>query len=142
VKTLFPALLVSNLDASLVFYGHLGYEVVGQVEVDAQTQLRMLALPGEGEVSLELVHRATDGAVIPGGLDHIAVQVDDLQTIRGELVAAGLRPGEVALPGGPDGPKTVEVADPDGHRLELVQWPAGHPAGMTRDDFPHLPSHP
>ncbi|WP_281365082.1 VOC family protein [Phytohabitans houttuyneae] len=27
------------------------------------------------------------------------------------------------------------LTDPDGHRIELVQWPAGHPAGMTAADF-------
>jgi lactoylglutathione lyase len=121
--------------ASLVFYGHLGWEVVGRVEADERTQLCMLALPGERDVSLELVHRATDGPVETGGLDHIAVQVDDLRATREALVAAGLRPSEVALPGGAYGPKTSEVVDPDGHRLELVQWPTGHPTGMTRDDF-------
>jgi lactoylglutathione lyase len=27
------------------------------------------------------------------------------------------------------------LTDPDGHRIELVQWPAGHPAGMTAADW-------
>jgi hypothetical protein len=27
------------------------------------------------------------------------------------------------------------VTDPDGYRIELVQWPAGHPQGMTEADF-------
>jgi lactoylglutathione lyase len=27
------------------------------------------------------------------------------------------------------------VNDPDGYRIELVQWPAGHLEGMTRSDF-------
>ena len=89
VKTLSPALRVSNMAVSREFHCHLGYEVVGQVEPDARTQLCMLALPGEGDVSLELVHRAAGGPVSPGGLDHLAVQVDDLQAIRGQLVAAG-----------------------------------------------------
>ena len=134
VKTRFPALRVNTMHVSLVFYGHVGYEVVGRVQPDARNQLCMLP-PGEGEVSLEFVHRAPGGPVRPGGLDHLAVQVDDLQAIGGELVAAGLQPTEVATPGGPRGPRTLEVVDPDGHRLELVQWPAGHATGMTRDDF-------
>ena len=28
------------------------------------------------------------------------------------------------------------MTDPDGYRIELVQWPEGHPVGMTRADFP------
>ena len=27
------------------------------------------------------------------------------------------------------------LTDPDGYRIELVQWPPGHPAGMTAADF-------
>jgi lactoylglutathione lyase len=39
------------------------------------------------------------------------------------------------LPGGPDGPRTGWITDPDGYRIELVQWPAGHADGMTSADF-------
>lgn len=71
MKALFPAIWVSDLDASLSFYRCVGYDVVGTVAVSVGTRLAMLALPEEAEVS-----------------------------------------------------------------LELVQWPDGHPVGMTRDDFP------
>jgi hypothetical protein len=27
------------------------------------------------------------------------------------------------------------LTDPDGYRIELVQWPSDHPAGMTAADF-------
>ena len=47
----------------------------------------------------------------------------------------------LALPGWARGAPHVVVADPDGYRLELVQWPDGHPAGMTREDFAGLGSH-
>ena len=135
MKTLFPAIRVSDLDASLSFYRSVGYDVVGTVAVNVGTRLAMLALPEEAEVSLELVHRPADGPVGPRGLDHLAVQVDDLAVARELLMARGLEPGEVETPGGADGPRTAWVADPDGYRLELVQWPDGHPVGMTRDDF-------
>ena len=54
---------------------------------------------------------------------------------RRDLAAAGLDVGEVETPGGPDGPRTITLLDPEGHHLELVQWPAGHPVAMTRGDF-------
>lgn len=135
MKTLFPALRVTDFDASLRFYADLGYDVVGTVDLDQGTRLVMLALPEEDAVSLELVHRPLGGAVNPGGLDHLAVQVDDVVVARQRLADAGHQPSEVGFPGGPEGPRTVDIADPDGHRLELVQWPAGHPAGMMRADF-------
>jgi lactoylglutathione lyase len=55
--------------------------------------------------------------------------------MRRELLAAGLEPGMVERPGGFDGPRTVTLVDPDGHHLELVQWPDGHSVAMTRADF-------
>ena len=135
MKTLFPAIRVSDLDASLSFYRSVGYDVVGTVAVNVGTRLAMLALPGEAEVSLELVHCPADEPASSLVLDHLAVQVDDLAVARELLMARGLEPGEVETPGGADGPRISWVADPDGYRLELVQWPDGHPVGMTRDDF-------
>jgi lactoylglutathione lyase len=41
----------------------------------------------------------------------------------------------VEFPGGPDGPQTAWLTDPDGYRIELVQWPPGHPDGITAADF-------
>lgn len=35
-----------------------------------------------------------------------------------------------------DGLKTTFIADPDGRRIELVQWPAGHTDGITAADWP------
>ena len=40
--------------------------------------------------------------------------------------------------GSPDGSAdfwTAWVTDPDGYRIELVQWPEGHPDGMTWSDL-------
>ena len=42
-------------------------------------------------------------------------------------------PAEV--PTGTDGPRTSWITDPDGYRIELVQWPPGHADGMTEADF-------
>ncbi|MGP3930436.1 VOC family protein [Nonomuraea sp. KM88] len=36
---------------------------------------------------------------------------------------------------GAPGIRTSWLTDPDGHRIELVQWPPGPPAGMTAADF-------
>jgi len=135
MSVLFPAFRVSHLDASLAFYTSVGFEVVGRVESGDGTRMAMLALPQETEVSLELVHSRARDPLAPGGFDHLAVQVDDLEATRGDLVAARLDVGPVETPGGPDGPRTASLVDPDGYHLELVQWPSGHPVGMTRADF-------
>jgi lactoylglutathione lyase len=41
-------------------------------------------------------------------------------------------------PSSPDGSADFLVAwltDPDGRRIELVQWPPGHPAGLSKADL-------
>jgi lactoylglutathione lyase len=51
------------------------------------------------------------------------------------LTARGV---DVQAPNSPDGSEdfwTAWIADPDGYRIELVQWPADHPQGMTEADF-------
>ncbi|WP_018529083.1 MULTISPECIES: hypothetical protein [unclassified Streptomyces] len=37
--------------------------------------------------------------------------------------------------GGPHGPKTSWLTDPDGYRIELVEWPPGHSDSLTEADF-------
>jgi lactoylglutathione lyase len=136
VKTLHPSFRVSDLAASLAFYGALGYGEVGRVEIAGSTTLVMLKFPAEQIVSLELACQPAGGPVQIGtAFSHLAVQVDDLAVTVADLTRAGLEPGPVEYPGGQDGPHTSWISDPDGHRLELVQWPPGHPDGITAADF-------
>ena len=135
MRTIYAAYRVSDLERSLAFYAALGYREVGRVPLDDGTRLAILGFPEEPVATLELVHRPADGAVQGGGFDHLAIQVDDLVDLRTRLLADGLEPTEIERPGGPDGPRTAWVTDPDGYRIELVQWPDGHPYGLTVEDF-------
>jgi lactoylglutathione lyase len=136
VKTLHTAFRVTDLAASLDFYATLGYDEVGRIDVGGGTILTVLKFPGEQVVTLELVHRRDDGAVEVGsGLSHLVVQVDDLGSTIERLFGAGLRPGPPQRPAGVDGPQTAWLTDPDGYRIELVEWPPGHPDGITAADF-------
>ncbi|MFD8307791.1 VOC family protein [Streptomyces sp. NPDC059690] len=136
MKTLFVSYRVSELDRSLGFYTALGYAELGRVEGPEGARLVILKFPDEPAASLELVHRPGDSAVDVGsGFDHLAIQVEDLATTLETLTDAGLRPEAMHYPGGPQGPKTSWLTDPDGYRIELVQWPPGHPDGITAADF-------
>jgi lactoylglutathione lyase len=97
----------------------------------------MLNLPGDGEfVRLELsFDPAAEPLIIGNGFSHLAFQVDDLNATMRELREAGIATGDIELPGGEEGPKTCQVLDPDGYRIEIVQWPDDHPDGITRADF-------
>lgn len=136
MKTLFVAYRVTDLDRSLGFYTALGYAELGRVEAGDGTRLVILKFPGEPAASLELVHRPASARIDVGsGFDHLAIQVDTLATILETLGEAGLEPEPVQYPGGPHGPKTSWLTDPDGYRIELVEWPSGHPDGITAADF-------
>ncbi len=136
MRSLHPALRVTDLSATLDFYLALGYVEVGRVDLGQGASLTMLKLPDDEVVTLELVHRPADGPVVTGtGLSHFAIQVDNLDATLEALSRAGLSPGGVELPGGPDGPQTAWLVDPDGYRIELVQWPPGHAYGLTAADF-------
>jgi lactoylglutathione lyase len=135
MRTLHVGLRVGDLERSLGFYTSLGYDVVGTVPETELGSLTMLMLPGDEFVAIELVHDPTGGWVEPGGLSHLVIQVEDLQATVAHLGARGVF---VEEPGSPDGSAdfwTAWVSDPDGYRIELVQWPQGHPDGMTRSDL-------
>lgn len=127
MKTVLFALRVSDLERSLAFYTAVGYVDLGTVPFDDGSSLVWLRLPDEPSVSLELVHRPADGPVEVGGFAHFAIEVESLADTLARLTAAGLHPGAAELPGGPDGPKTSWLTDPDGYRIELVEWPPSGP---------------
>ncbi|RZT26815.1 lactoylglutathione lyase [Kribbella sp. VKM Ac-2569] len=123
MKTILFAVRVSDLERSLAFYTAVGYLTLATIPRDDGSSLIWLRLPDEQSVSLELVHRPADGPVETGGFEHFAIEIDSLAETIERLTAAGLQPGEPELPGGPDGPKTSWLVDPDGYRIELVEWP-------------------
>jgi lactoylglutathione lyase len=135
VRTLHVGLRVADLERSLAFYTGLGYQVVGKVPETEFGSLTMLKLPGDEFVALELVHDPRGGVVEPGGLNHLVVQVESMQAAVADLTTRGVQVEDPASPDGSEDFWTAWVTDPDGYRIELVQWPAGHPAGMTAADF-------
>ncbi|WP_458247231.1 VOC family protein [Streptomyces sp. MAI_2237] len=136
MKTLFVSYRVTDLDRSLGFYTALGYDELGRVEAGDGARLLILKFPGEPAASLELVHRpGHDPVDVGSGFDHLAIQVESLATTLDRLTEAGLSPEPLQCPGGPHGPKTSWLTDPDGYRIELVEWPSGHADGLTAADF-------
>ena len=137
MRTLHFGLRVDDLDRSLAFYTAVGYEVIGTVPGTALGDLTMLKLPDDDFVMIELVSGPSrDGASGDSRLSHFVIKVESLEASRADLAAAGL---DVAAPDSPDGTDdflTTWITDPDGNRIELVQWPAGHADGITAADWP------
>ena len=100
----------------------------------------MLKFPDEEVVTLELAYQPAGGRVeIGNGFSHLPIQVDDLEEMRDTLQATGITMGPIEHPGGEAGAKVSWIADPDGYRIELVQWPPGHSYGLTTADFQSRP---
>jgi len=136
MRTLHVGLRVADPERAVAFYTAVGYEVVGRVPETPVGQLTMLKLPDDDVVSVELVfdpdgadaHRGT-------GLSHLVIQVESMDATVTDLRTKGI---EVAEPESPDDSSdflTTWIRDPDGNRIELVQWPAGHPNGLTGADW-------
>ena len=137
MRTLHIGLRVADLERSLAFYAALGYEVVGGVPATSLGDLAMIKLADDPFVTIELVSGSSASA--PSGddrLSHFVIKVESMDAVLAELAAAGIHPDEPPVsPDGSDEFQTAWITDPDGNRIELVQWPPDHPDGMTAADF-------
>lgn len=135
MRTLHVGIGVSDRERSLRYYERLGYEVVGTVPGTGFGDLTMLKLPADEFVTLELVSDPPAERGTGPGLHHLVVQVESLQAAVADLAARGIEADHVAAATDADEPSTAWVTDPDGNRIELVQWPVGHPAGLSAADW-------
>src|SRR6185503_5492749 len=133
MRMLHVGLRITDLNRSLAFYTALGYAEVGRVPDTEFGSLTMLQLPDDPFASLELVHDAARPVMDIGAVNHLVVQVDDLNATIAELATRGIAAEPPTEPG--PGFRTSWLTDPDGYRIELVQWPAGHAAGITIADM-------
>jgi lactoylglutathione lyase len=136
MRTLHFGLRVADLERSLAFYTAVGYEVVGSVPETAFGSLTMLKLPDDPFVTIELAHDpGTDAADLGPGLNHFVIMVESMDAAIADLAAKGIVAEAPQSPDGSDDFRTSWISDPDGRRIELVQWPAGHAVGITAADW-------
>ena len=136
MRTLHFGLRVADLDRSLAFYTAVGYEIVGNVPETGLGHLTMLKLPADEFVTIELVHDP-DETDVDGGtrLSHFVIQVEAMDITLRQLAERGIDAEEPTSPDGTADFRTTWIVDPDGNRIELVQWPAGHADGITAADW-------
>lgn len=139
MRTLHFGLRVADLDRSLAFYTAVGYEVVGSVPETGIGHLTMLQLPGDEFVTIELVHNPSHGELaVTTGLSHFVIKVESMDATLSALAAKGVDAEEPTSPDDSDDFRTTWIVDPDGNRIELVQWPpvtttaSPPPTGQTR----------
>lgn len=135
MRTLHIGLQVTDVGRSIAFYAALGYEVLGEVPATELGSLTMLKLPGDEFVSLELLNDPTRSHVDSNGLSHLVIGVDAIHARVARLAEQGVRTEPPSSPDNSEEFWTAWLTDPDGYRIELVQWPPGHPEGMTQADL-------
>jgi lactoylglutathione lyase len=136
MRTLHLGLRVADLDRSLAFYTSVGYEIVGEVPETDLGHLTMLKLPGDEFVAIEIVHDPNGATVeTDNHLSHLVIQVESMDATLVALATGGIDAEPPTSPDGSDDFRTTWIVDPDGNRIELVQWAAGHADGMTAADF-------
>ena len=136
MRTLHFGLRVADRCRALAFYEALGYQIVGEVPDTGMGHLTMIRLPEDDFVTIELVH---DPSVLPtegaSGFSHFVISVPSLDAVLAELAAHGIEAAAATSPDGSAQFRTTWIVDPDGNRIELVQWPPGHADGITAADW-------
>jgi lactoylglutathione lyase len=115
-------LRILDPDASVRFYGALGFEERGRLNFETAYNI-YLGLPEDGDVLELTVNRERDEPYDVGdGYNHMAITVEDIHAALFDLEHLGVAPEKPPYhPGGrEDLPLTAFVADPDGYRIELV----------------------
>jgi lactoylglutathione lyase len=124
---------VRDVDASIAFYGLLGFELRGRLNFESAYNA-YLGLPGDGD-TLELTVNVgrEEPYELGDGYNHMALVIDDLDPLLASLAEHGVEPERAPYgPGGRDEYRICFVADPDGYRIELIDR-----AFPTPQDPPH-----
>jgi lactoylglutathione lyase len=128
-------LRVRDLPASLHFYRALGFEVRGRLEFESAYNV-YLGLPGGADVLELTVNRDRARPYELGdGYGHLALSVDDLDSLLARLAGEGIEPERPPYgPGGRTEYRICFVTDPDGYRVELIDGPFPTPQDEPRDE--------
>lgn len=108
-------LIVRNVDEYVDFFQKLGFEL--RMRTAHHGGSAELQLPGPNQPIFE-IHTATGEETI--GVNHIAFKVDDAQAAYDDITAKGIKPEQRPRLVEATGRTNVNLRDPDGWRLQLV----------------------
>ena len=133
MKLVHTNIRVRDIDASLRFYGALGFERRGRLQFEGAYNI-YLGLPGDGDTLELTVNEGRDEPYDLGtGYGHVAVAVDDLDGLLARLAEQGIEPEKPPYhPGGRTEYRICFVADPDGYRTELIDGAFATPQDPDR----------
>ncbi|HEX3151254.1 MAG TPA: VOC family protein [Gemmataceae bacterium] len=107
------SVIITDVAASRRFYG----ETLGLCEIPAPRTFDFVALWYDlGGAYLHLLQKPTPDTISPR---HFCLHVSDIAAARAQCVSRGLRIDEtVKIPGA----DRFFIHDPDGNRIEILQW--------------------
>jgi len=121
---------VTNLERSKAFYSELGFEEIMRTDLPRASEAIQVAMMHHEELTLELYQleqeeRQWIASRTDGHIDHIALDVMDIEQAYTEICAAGLEVLEedapVFLPFWDQGVKFFTIRGPDGEKVEFNQ---------------------
>jgi catechol 2,3-dioxygenase-like lactoylglutathione lyase family enzyme len=121
---------VTDLERSKVFYKNLGFEEVMRTDLPAQDEATQVAMLRKDDFTIELYQlpdpeRREIASRHDGHIDHIALNVLDIDKAYADIRAAGLEVLEEEapkfLPFWTRGVRFFTVRGPDGEKLEFNQ---------------------
>ncbi len=113
---------IGEIDRSVAFYKALGFEELGRLPIRDEAVNVFMGFPDDG-ARLELTYNfGVDSYELGTGYNHIAVRLDDLDGALAGLAAQGIEPEKPPYTVSENGPRLCFVRDPDGYRIELLEF--------------------
>jgi lactoylglutathione lyase len=112
---------ITDPEASVSFYGALGFEKRRELPIRDEAINIFMGLPGDDD-RLELTYNfGVESYELGTGYGHIAVTVDDLDATLERLAGQGIEPEKPPYSVREGGSRLCFVRDPDGYRIELIE---------------------
>lgn len=123
-KAIHMMVRVLDEERSVAFYKTaFGLDIADRAEFDDFILIYMSNEEAPFEVELTINKGRTESYNLGDGYGHLAFAVDDLESERERLIAAGLSPGEIKTmthDGSAFG-KFFFIEDPDGYKIEVLE---------------------
>jgi len=120
----FFKLNTADMDAALRFYGEVfGFAVTTTFD-EPEFLEHIMGLPGQEAGSNLLLVAYKDGRDVSVGKGHgpVGIVTDDIDTLFARAISAGASPAVPVFD--MEGTKVAIILDPEGHEIELLQFPA------------------
>jgi len=116
---------ISDIERSIAYYTDiLDFECYHRVDLEENGGITRIAFIRNGSCIIELVQKPDAAQKADGPIDHIAMDVDDIDSVMADLKAKGVEfetEEPVFLPTMFNGVKYALFRGPDGEHLEINQ---------------------